>query len=285
MGSATVRYRGEPRSGMNNSEQQAGNGNPAKNDADSDKDGATNVFAATERQLQSIGDSSKTGGDKQAKHNADILRINRRTFWAVFIYALLTFGILITNSCQMRETRRAANAATDQARIAEDTEKRQLRPYVNIATGALYNSSPHEATPEWHLPIEVENNGATQTKGAVSELWCVPDSFVNDDPMKNAGAGRIQRFFGPKQKSGIGSCVYTPDELDEAKSNASHLHVAAKIIYTDTLGGEIPHITEFCVELVGIKGNFSKPEGGAISTLVCNSHNCADDECPKEDLE
>jgi hypothetical protein len=73
--------------------------------------------------------------------------------------------------------------------------------------------------------------------------------------------------------------------LSKAQLATSHLHVAAKIIYKDTLSDEVTHITEFCAELIDINGDFSKPEGGRISTLVCNFHNCADDECPKEDID
>jgi hypothetical protein len=102
--------------------------------------------------------------------------------------------------------------------------------------------------------------------------------------MKSASVGQIKRFFGPKQKSGIGSCYYTPNQLTDAKANGLHIHIAAKIIYADTIIRDVTHITEFCVELVDMKGDFSKPGADSFSTLVCNSHNCADDECPKEDL-
>jgi hypothetical protein len=279
---------------MDNTEPQADNGNCANNDANPDNDRAATVFAAIERQLQSIADSCKAGSDKQAKHNTDILRINRWTFCAVFIYALLTLGILIINGCQLRESQRAieaantaANAAINQARTARDTEMRQLRPYVNIAPGVGYNSNAAipGATPEWHFPIEVENNGATQTKGAISVLWCTIDDFATDDPMKKPGGAHVKRFFGPKQKSGIGSCFYTPDQLVKAQSNTIHLHIAAKIIYTDTLTDSVVHITEFCVKVADIKGDVSKPEGIGVSNIVCNFHNCADDECPKEDID
>jgi hypothetical protein len=93
------------------------------------------------------------------------------------------------------QTTIAATAAINQSRTMDDTEKRQLRPYVNITVGGLYNSAPPGTAPEWHLPIGVENDGATQTKGAVSELWCVPVYFVGDDPMKSASGGADQEIF------------------------------------------------------------------------------------------
>jgi hypothetical protein len=264
-------------------EEDGASGGTGKNLPPDQNSGDTaTILASIEYQLKAIADRFKTSNAEQTKQN----QVNRATFLAVAFYAVLTLGILTTNSCQWRETQRAANAATDQARIAEDTEKRQLRPYINISVGRLYNSATAGSTPEWRLPIEVENNGATQTKGALSEVWCVSDSFIGDDPMKSASGGPIKRFFGPKQTSGIGTCPYSPQILSEAQSNSSHLRVAAKIIYRDTLSDKaVPHITEFCAELVDIEGDFSKPEGGHISTLVCNFHNCADDECPKEDLQ
>lgn len=70
-----------------------------------------------------------------------------------------------------------------QAWISNDSEKRQLRPYVNISTGALNN--PPGTPIEWRIPIIIENNGATQTREAFSELWCTQKAFATDDPMKS----------------------------------------------------------------------------------------------------
>jgi hypothetical protein len=179
----------------------------------------------------------------------------------------------------------AASAATKQARIAEDTERRQLRPYVNIATGTLYNASVDGSAPVWHVPLIVENNGPTQTRSGTNEVWCISSPFSTDDPMKFLSSGKFKRFFGPKQSGRSGSCGYSPEIIAGAASNSYYLFIASKFVYYDNIDVTTPHITEFCVRLSNFRGDFHKSEGGQMDTNICDVHNCADEECPKEDLQ
>jgi hypothetical protein len=211
--------------------------------------------------------------EQSERHHEDNYRIARRTFWAVVVYSLITALIFAATAWQ--------------AYIANDNEKRSLRPYINISIGSLYNSAPDGSIPVWNLPVNVENNGATQTEHATSEIWCAHEQFSVDNPMEKESSGeKINRFFGPHQSGGIGRCSYTPDELRDASNNTLYLFVAARMVYFDTITHHDIHVTEFCARLVNIKGDFSHPISGssaAMETLICDFHNCADDECPPED--
>ena len=165
-----------------------------------------------------------------------------------------------------------------QASVANDSEKRSLRPYVNISADAVI---PPGANPAWRFPLSADNNGDTQTDRAQSEVWCVREDFPADDPMAGAPTVKVKRFFGPKQHIGIGYCAFTAEQMNAAAAGRGVLFVAARIVYFDRFDKTTPHTTEFCQRLENIKLNASPP---AMDSETCDSHNCADDECPKQVL-
>jgi hypothetical protein len=140
-------------------------------------------------------DTEEWNPEKKAHKRKELAYWRRQTGISIATLILTLFAVAgaiasaIFASRAVDQATIAATATVNQSRTLEDTEKRQLRPYVNIAPGALYNSNAAipGATPEWHIPIEVENNGATQTKGAIGVLWCTTDDFATDDPMKKPG--------------------------------------------------------------------------------------------------
>ena len=95
-----------------------------------------NRVAATFEAYASQGEATQA---KTTKHNRKIRRWTRAATIGALVYTLITATILITTIRSIQETQRAthiasraADAATAQAKISEDTEKRQLRAYVFV---------------------------------------------------------------------------------------------------------------------------------------------------------
>ena len=96
--------------------------------------------------FETYSSNQKAADAKHAKHNRKIRRWTRVATVGAIVYTLVTGAILIATIRSIHEARRAvrtasraADAATRQAEIAEDTEKRQLRPYVGTIPGMVEN--------------------------------------------------------------------------------------------------------------------------------------------------
>jgi len=74
----------------------------------------------------------KTSNDKSGKRQRKSLRWTRATGVAAWFYTVLTAALLSASGYTAIQATIATNATTHQAQIAEDTEHRQLRSYIQV---------------------------------------------------------------------------------------------------------------------------------------------------------
>jgi hypothetical protein len=118
--------------------------------------------------------NQKSTEAKHAKHNRKIRWWTRIAAVSAIGYTLITLVILVATIRSIQESHRAvgaanraADAASRQGGIAEDTEKRQLRAYVFVAA-----ATPHDfvvsRTP--YVDVRVRNFGQTPAYEATMDL-------------------------------------------------------------------------------------------------------------------
>lgn len=128
-----------------------------------------------------------------------------------------------------------------------------------------------------------ENSGNSPTREMTVSLWCPrPNVFNQVDPVtagtkpEVSGAGRL---LGPKQSIWGGVCNYSSTELQNFKDKKPPWFIAAETTYYDIFGKW--HLTEYCIQIINLDGDFKNAGvNPTADTFGCETHNCADDECP-----
>ncbi len=134
--------------------------------------------------------------------------------------------------------------------------------------------------------VPIENSGNSPTKDLVVSLYCPrPTAFDVIDPITAKATPTVvsPRLLGPKQLQWAGVCNYTASELQSVRGDKLSLFVAFRADYYDIFDAH--HVTEFCQTLMNfIEGDFQQLSFIPNSNFVpCKAHNCADDECKREE--
>src|SRR5262249_24065909 len=124
---------------------------------------------------------------------------------------------------------------------------------------------------------------------------CLASAEAIPDPYNHPKSqlfSRYRRVFGPKQTSVAGSCILDPISITllQIVGAGYHYYMVGKAEYGDVFDSRYQHVTQFCLELFNVTGSIY--EGyvvGAPPLRVeagpCLNHNCADEECKKEEIE
>jgi hypothetical protein len=200
----------------------------------------------------------------------------KRTARGVWLYTLLTVGIVAISLCQLRTSR--------------DTEERQLRAYVSvndvIVTTIAGTLAPDNS--KWRLNIGMQNTGTTPTERATVRLHAeVRDSkfsadFVpQDEPTDITDPGNIAPHAAITSRSVPESAISTA-ELIQVRDHSKFLYVWGWSKYWDVFRDTNRHITKFFyqVEVYGDVEHAFEP--GAFfrgKWLIQPTGNCTDDEC------
>jgi hypothetical protein len=116
-------------------------------------------------------------GSQDAERNREIIKWNRTAAKTSIIYSFLTFLLVLASAYSIYEARnavdaanRAADAATKQAGLSDDAEKKGLRAYVSLRDIKLepFDPTAFDIVPEW------ENTGGTQTVYMTAHLNWLP---------------------------------------------------------------------------------------------------------------
>jgi len=156
----------------------------------------------------------------------------------------------------------------------------------------------------WLARVKWENSGNTPTKDLTISSNCLTSSEQTEDPYSISDPASPfyslrkseNRFlFGPKQVNYAGACFLSPADimLNQFAPTALRIFVFGTAKYRDAIGSNIGsnkiHRTDFCYHL-RLTGNFEagiRDVPGAapltINSYSCAKHNCADEECEKED--
>ncbi|WP_316206734.1 MULTISPECIES: hypothetical protein [unclassified Bradyrhizobium] len=201
----------------------------------------------------------------QDKIAAGALVLNIFTLVALLVGAVVAFNALT-------QTKR-------QADIAKDTEKAQLRAYViSNAVQFISYSQPAEIGRSWSASALIENTGETPTRNLRQytriALGGDPEQLI---AWKDKTLQFVRNLIGPKS-SGTGG-IFTTDDMQQMRDKQL-ISIAGIVKYEDVFGE--PHLTEFCYKPRVPRIDFQHfPVGQPIRafSVVCEHHNCADDEC------
>lgn len=169
--------------------------------------------------------------------------------------------------CQTDETNRLTNRAF--VYVSRPT-------WVGIVQGR--NEVSWIVSPEWH------NSGNTPARFLDVEANCPSSERPLADPWdRNALAhnGDAKPVLGPKQTTPGVVCRIPVQYAKDAQQGKRHIYFTASAQYRDIFGSQM-RVTEYCIEMVGLSGNFDDPKS-TISFLgiPCKQHNCADEECSR----
>jgi hypothetical protein len=218
---------------------------------------------------------------KTAKHNRKIRRWTRVATTFAIAYTLVTGVILGASIRSVHEARRAvsvanraADAATRQASIAEDTEKRQLRAYVVAASiGHLENFVPNGTL---HATVTFENVGQTPVYSgkwksgfgilpypqSEEPTWPDCQSIIKEE-------GGFTSFFGRQTTPDkTASWQLTQGYIDRVNAKDRAIYFLGRFCYEDIF--TVPHHTDFCFVWTG------NGQGGLNEPDYCHKGNYGD---------
>jgi hypothetical protein len=104
-----------------------------------------------------------------------------------------------------------------------------------------------------------------------------PDLWMPAEPHTATPA-----FAGPQKNLDTTPLDIPPETIRAVQAGATHLFFWGWTRYRDVFKGTPEHISEYCVELKGFRGDpfDTNPSHPVLLTLEnCKTHNCYDDEC------
>jgi hypothetical protein len=201
----------------------------------------------------------------------------RATATATILIAVVTTVYAIVSGLQWGAMRRANE-------INADSLYQIQRPFI-FATGVDMQVA---ALPEgmiFDVNPNIQNGGNTPPKtltiyanyftpsDAIAPDYAFPDL---DDVLVSSGAG------GPKNVVKVPTKSFTVEQMNEFKNKVHRLYIYGHIEYDDTFRETPHHLTQFCFELAGIRGDLKTLLNGSPVSFnfpACRKHNCTDESC------
>jgi hypothetical protein len=134
-----------------------------------------------------------------------------------------------------------------------------------------------------------QNSGATPTQNlrirvdAWKSKCPMPDNFT----FPNTEYGQeVRPILPPHANNSIAAITIPIDDIVNINKSPKILYyyVYGWVKYNDILGGNESHISEFCIELDNVWGNYTEV-GKDLPTFnykYCTKHNCADHDCDNQ---
>lgn len=269
---------------MSNQRNNAPNNKSVDSSTGDENKKAGRHAAALNHHVEAIANEYKSANSEQSKHNGKTLRVNWLAFGVAAFYSLLTVGILGVNVYQLKmlnegagdtkrsveASERSANAATKQAEIAADTEKRQLRAYVGVLPGSITDFGDKQ---KQTLHMKRQNFGLTP---AYNLTWTKLGVFIinkgdliQTPDVKKKNVDRLQTLFPSASiELNVIGIFYSEEAVNELKKNENKsLVYIGSINYTDAFG--VDRFTNYCFM-------FSFRDGAVMDANYCIGSNDSD---------
>ncbi len=213
-------------------------------------------------------------------NNKSLRLVNWLTFWAIVIYAGITFA-LWCSSVEANRINRDSVISVQRAFVVFDQ---------TLKATAREDPKTHQIV-RWEFRPGLTNTGATPTKGAIHHAnWNsfpyaigMPKDFSFADLTGPDSTPDVRFLIGPKT-SVSGTLLNVPQYIvDGMQAKIVKPFFWGWVKYSDIFGE--PHVSMFCTEITEV---IIQPlSKGALATTVyaqscANNHNCADDECDGE---
>jgi hypothetical protein len=195
---------------------------------------------------------------------------------------------------------KAAGQQTDKTIVAlnnqADSLKGQLdslrafqRAFVIIPDPILHTLiNPAIQSRSYTVAFAWENSGTTPTRNLITKNRCVERDNPQDLVFEFRNEDIFHSLLGPKQQIFAGRChSFTPEEMTAYAQRTKHFFAIAEALYGDVSDPTPRHITRFCSALHGFTNAIRPGEPPTsernVSWESCDRHNCADEECTRED--
>jgi len=207
-----------------------------------------------------------------------------------WIEIFLTIGLVGIGIGQIVIYARQAGIMQTQANIAADANKQNAT--VNAAF--VYAKTINFAGPNTHITmgndwiagIQWENSGNIQTRDLLVAMTYTgfpqPQKFPvfpSFRDIEKSGA-----FLGPKATAYL-SVPISWIVLSEIQEHRLYAYIFGRATYRDAINPEKERLTRVCWELSYVPAEASQQFTGATYLPHCVIHNCADEECNRQDRE
>lgn len=201
--------------------------------------------------------------------------------------AVMAGGIFVQLNLLGRAERIAAETAQAAKDSADATNKavalsakiaeRQLRAYVYLeVSGRPYPPPPKEPN-RWAVSLNIKNGGSTWARNVRIKHAMVADPKTAD-PFDGVDWNKIKPnplVLGPNQETAMQFGDLNGPELLDIIKNSRKIYYVAWITYEDVLSE--PPITR----QTQLSRRLNADTEGGVSFSWLETHNCADDDCPK----
>jgi hypothetical protein len=203
---------------------------------------------------------------------------NHATATATIVIAIVTTVYAVVSGLQLSVMKRANGIS------AENLYSIQ-RPFIdatNVEATPLFNST---GITGYDINPRIENGGNSPPKKLViyinyyTPIEAMPPDYKFPDLDEVISGPAVG---GPKNVVRTVPRTFTPEQLVEFQNKSRHLYIYRHIEDDDTFRTTPHHVTQFCFELNGIRGDPMGKSGQQTLSLgfpVCRRHNCADEEC------
>jgi hypothetical protein len=178
--------------------------------------------------LKAIVGSYNAAQTKQSAQDDKHLWWNRATFWAVFVYSIITFGIFVAGIKSVTQARRSADAATKQASLAIDSERARFWP-----TGFVLKKTNDTDT---NPTVDYGFTNMGRTPGLITEVLgeCTVVNSTDMLPTISNDPSKIQKMgtavgagvaMTTESKPGLSPCEFDSPVPIGVYSMASTMHI------------------------------------------------------------
>lgn len=192
-----------------------------------------------------------------------------------FTYALISLFILLAIRSQS-ESMQEANRISRENLVAVQRAFVFVRSFevVRVFDDATAKLTGYHIMPMW------ENSGTTPTKNVRDHVsyWLDSQTLPNDFDFPDRGDMDKGRFvLGPKHTIGGGRPIFlTLAQMKDIQAGKLHFYIWGWARYHDVFSGTEEHITEFCREIVGVRGNPEDVSSNLVFQIrVYRTHNTA----------
>jgi hypothetical protein len=182
-----------------------------------------------------------------------------------------------------------ANIMQTQANIAADANKQTAA--ANRAF--VYSQDINFAGPntgmtngaDWVAILNWQNSGNTPTRDLEIAVTYTGYPTVQKFPVFPSFKDIEHRptFMGPKA-TGVITLPFTAEVLSAIQQHTLNVYIFGRATYHDVIDPKENRVTRICRELSNVPPSFSQPKAQTFFA-DCAIHNCADEECAREDRE
>jgi hypothetical protein len=206
---------------------------------------------------------------------------------------LATIALFISGERNVDAARDSSKAAKDSADVAREALVSTNRAFISPKFISTLSHRFDDAKDKyWYSIIPIwENSGNTPTR----DMTIYVNSYFEPTPMPPdfrfppfIGSKKIPIFAGPKATFGGSFIGKTGDELAEVKAGTKFFYMWGEARYRDIFVDTPEHITRFAYQVTVLGDPTKAPSPDNViqmTTTILPRHNCADEECERQDQE